>query len=41
VDIIAAALTSLVGDLPLKVTLEDLARDAKPQRYTSDLVAGD
>jgi phenylacetate-CoA ligase len=34
---IASALTSLMGDLPLKVTLEDLARDAKPQRYTSDL----
>jgi phenylacetate-CoA ligase len=41
VDTIAAALTSLMGDLPLKVTLEDLARDAKPQRYTSDLVTGD
>jgi phenylacetate-CoA ligase len=41
VDTIAAALTSLVGGLPLKVTLEDLARDAKPQRYTSDLVTGD
>ncbi|MEV4315239.1 AMP-binding protein [Actinocrispum sp. NPDC049592] len=36
-DTIATALTSLMGNLPLKVTLENLARDAKPQRYTSDL----
>jgi phenylacetate-CoA ligase len=36
---ISAALKSLMGDLPLKVTLVDLARDAKPQRYTSELAA--
>jgi phenylacetate-CoA ligase len=38
VSVISAALTSLVGDLPLEVTLDNLARDAKPQRYTSELV---
>jgi phenylacetate-CoA ligase len=37
VAVITAALVSLVGDLPLKVTLDDLAQDAKPQRYSSDL----
>ncbi|TCO53063.1 AMP-binding protein [Actinocrispum wychmicini] len=37
VDTIAAAFTSLLGDVPVTVTLDDLARDAKPQRYTSDL----
>jgi phenylacetate-CoA ligase len=36
-DTIASALVSLMGDVPLKVTLEDLGRDAKPQRYTADL----
>jgi phenylacetate-CoA ligase len=39
VGTIAAAVTTLMGDLPLKVTLDDLARDAKPQRYTSALTA--
>ncbi|SMD06581.1 AMP-binding protein [Kibdelosporangium aridum] len=36
-DVIARALTSLMGDIPLKVTLDNLAKDTKPQRYTSDI----
>jgi phenylacetate-CoA ligase len=38
--VIGSALKPLVGDVPLKVTLDNLAQDAKPQRYTSDLDAG-
>jgi phenylacetate-CoA ligase len=37
---IGSALKPLVGDVPLKVTLDNLAQDAKPQRYTSELAAG-
>ncbi|GAB3903700.1 hypothetical protein GCM10029964_096050 [Kibdelosporangium lantanae] len=36
-DVIAAALGSLTGDVPTRIELVDLGRDAKPQRYTSDL----
>lgn len=32
-----AAVRSLLGDLPLEVRTADLAQDAKPQRYSSDL----
>jgi phenylacetate-CoA ligase len=38
--VIGSALKPLVGDVPLRVTLDNLAQDAKPQRYTSDLAAG-
>ncbi|TDP90009.1 AMP-binding protein [Labedaea rhizosphaerae] len=34
----AAAVRSLLGDVPLRVVVADLAGDAKPQRYTSDLL---
>ncbi|MET0235222.1 MAG: AMP-binding protein [Kibdelosporangium sp.] len=40
IAVVASTLKPLVGDLPLRVALENLARDAKPQRYTSDLAAG-
>ncbi|MBE1464012.1 AMP-binding protein [Kibdelosporangium phytohabitans] len=36
-DVIARALTTLMGDVPLKLTLDNLARATKPQRYTSDV----
>nr|WP_083466668.1 AMP-binding protein [Kibdelosporangium sp. MJ126-NF4]CEL17721.1 Phenylacetate-coenzyme A ligase [Kibdelosporangium sp. MJ126-NF4] len=36
-DVIARALTALMGDIPLKVSVDNLAKATKPQRYTSDL----
>ena len=36
----AAAVRSLMGAVPLEVSTADLAGDAKPQRYSSDLPSG-
>jgi phenylacetate-CoA ligase len=38
--VIESAVKPLLGDVPVQVTLKNLARDAKPQRYTSALAAG-
>jgi phenylacetate-CoA ligase len=35
--VVEAAIRSLLGDVPVEVHTADLGRDAKPQRYSSDL----